>query len=416
MKANLCSHLAHFQTEFKVGSFDQSTNAYRYLRGSLQGQTGKRNIQRISEQDQADPYQSLHHFISHSDWDPDSVKGIIQELNKQLLEDQPYGYIIDERSKAKKGNHSVGVSRQYCGSTGKIDNCQTGVYSVLTTGTMTLPSNLRLYLPKDWSEDKKRSKQFGLKDTDSVDKTKVDLALDMIREDRKNGIMPEWYGADSLYGRASRLTTFIEDECHGYFVMDTTKHQQIYLGNPSDRRRKSTTIEKYLKSINLSATGLIRYQGSKKARTHIVEVFIKDSNRKKKPRKRLLIISRGPKKNDKVKYSLSNFSIKQKTPAQLVYMQRARYTIEQYFREASQVAGMGDYQVRSYKAWKHVQILSIMIMQLLATIKDKLSKSKFKISIVAIARCIQPILLQLKNCKIIVLNILRNCTPNANSS
>lgn len=404
VKANLSSYLKHFQSEFKVGSFDQRDNAYRYLLGSLQGQTRKRNIQRISEQDPSDRYQSLHHFITHSSWDTDSIKSIMQSINKDLLSGCSYGYIIDERSQAKKGNQSVGVGRQYCGSTGKIDNCQTGVYSVLTTGEITLPNNFRLYLPQDWITNKKSHK------------TKVDLAMEMIREDRKNGILPQWYGADSLYGRAWKLTSYIEDECRSHFVMDTSKDHLIYLSDPTDRRGKPITIEKYLQQIRLSSAKTICYQGHKKAKTHIVEVFTRDTKQDKNPRKRLLIISRGISKRDKIKFSLTNFTLRQKSPAQLVFMQRARFTVEQYFREACQLAGMGDYQVRSLRGWKHVQILTMLLMQLINLIRIKLVKQTLCISTIAIARCLKLILLHVRYQKQIVANVIRNCTFNTNSS
>jgi SRSO17 transposase len=404
VKANLSSYLKHFQSEFKVGSFDQRHNAYRYLLGSLKGQTRKRNIQRISEQDPTDPYQSLHHFISHSSWDSDSVKSIMQSFNRDMLSGCSYGYIIDERSQAKKGNRSIGVGRQYCGSTGKIDNCQTGVYSVLTTGEMTLPNNFRLYLPKDWIFNKKNHK------------TKVDLAMDMIREDRKNGIHPQWYGADSLYGRAWKLTSYIEDECQSHFVMDTSKDQLIYLSDPTDRRRKPVTIEQYLQQIRLSSAKTICYQGDKKAKAHVVEVFTRDTKQDVRPRKRLLVISRGLSKRDKVKFSLTNFTLKQKTLSQLVFMQRARFTVEQYFREACQIAGMGDYQVRSFHAWRHVQILTMILMQLLNTIRNRLTKQRIRVSLIAISRCLNPILLNARHQKQLVSNVLRNCLLNPNSS
>jgi len=370
----------------------------------VKGQTRKRNIQRISEQDPVDRYQSLHHFISHSSWDTDSIKLIMQHVNKDLLSDRSYGYIIDERSQAKKGNHSIGVGRQYCGSTGKIDNCQTGVYSVLTTGEITLPNNFRLYLPTDWISNKKDHK------------TKVDLAMDMIREDRKNGIHPQWYGADSLYGRAWKLTSYIEDECRAYFVMDTTKDQLIYLSNPTDRRRKPITIEKYLQQIRLSSAKTICYQGNKKAKTHIAEIFTRDTKQDKHPRKRLLIISRGQSKRDKIKFSLTNFTLNQKSPAQLVFMQRARFTVEQYFREACQIAGMGDYQVRCFMGWRHVQILTMLLMQSLNLIRIKLTKQRLFISVIAVSRCLNLILLNVRYQKQLVANVIRNCTFDPNSS
>ena len=328
----------------------------------------------------------------------------MQQINKEILGSCPYGYIIDERSQAKKGGRSIGVGRQYCGSTGKIDNCQTGVYSVLTTGEITLPNNLRLYLPQSWISDNK------------IHKTKVDLAMDMIREDRRKGILPQWYGADSLYGRAWKLTSYIEDGCRAYFVMDTSKDQLVYLSDPTHRRVKPITIEKYLQRINLSSAKTICYQGNKKAKAHIVEIFTQDTKHDKNPRKRLLIISRGQSKRDKIKSSLTNFTLKQKSAAQLVFMQRARFTVEHYFREACQTAGMGDYQVRSLMGWKHVQILTMLLMQVLNLIRIKLAKQRLSISVIAISRCLNLILQSVRYQKRIVENVIRNCTFSTNSS
>lgn len=417
VQANLRTYLKHFQTEFKVGTFNQSDNAFEYIRGLLKGQTGKRNIEKISQQEISNPYQSLHHFISHSHWDIEQVNNVIQQLNQKLLKGKSYGYIIDERSQAKKGSHSVAVGRQYCGSTGKIDNCQTGVYAVLTTPSMTLPSNFRLFVPQEWITDKKRCRKAGLP-SGLLPKTKVDLAIEMIKEDRNKGIFPLWYGGDSLYGRAWKLTNFIEEDCQSYFVMDTSKDHQIYLTNPLlDRKAQATTIEEYLKSICLSKRKIVNYEGNKKARVHVVEIFTKHTkcDRNRAP-KRVLIISKGLAKNDKIKYSLTNFTLYQKTAAELVYMQRARFTVEQYFREANQIAGMGDYQVRSFKAWNHCQILSMMLMQLLNTIRISLLKKKALLSLITISRCAALILLKVGTYKKLVHNIIRQFQLNLNSS
>lgn len=417
VQANLRTYLKHFQSEFKVGTFDQSGNAFEYLRGLLKGQTGKRNIEKISQQEISNPYQGLHHFISHSNWDSEQVNTTVHQLNLKLLKESAYGYIIDERSQAKKGKHSVGVGRQYCGSTGKIDNCQTGVYSVLTTPSMTLPSNFRLFIPQEWIADKKRCRQVGLP-SGLVPKTKVDLAIEMIRQDRHKGICPQWYGGDSLYGRAWKLTNFIEQDCQSHFVMDTSKDHQIYLTNPLwDHEARPVTIDDYLNTICLFKQKIVNYEGAKKARVHLVEVFTKhtkcDGNRAPK---RVLIISKGLAKNDKIKYSLTNYTLKQKTAAELVYMQRARFNVEQYFREANQVAGLGDYQVRSYKAWKHCQILSMMLMQLINTIRISLLKKKAPLPLITVSRCAALILLKISNYKILVLNIIRQSQQTLNTS
>lgn len=415
VQANLRTYLKHFQTEFKVGTFDQRGNAASYLRGLLKGQTGKRNIEKLSEQETSNLYQNLHHFISHSNWDSDSVKGIVQVQNKRLLNGQSYGYIIDERSQAKKGKHSAGVGRQYCGSTGKIDNCQTGVYAVLATPSIRLPSNFRLFIPEEWIRDRQRCKQAGLP-SGLVKKTKVDLAIEMVKEDRHKGIFPQWYGGDSLYGKAWKLTNFIERDCQSHFVMDTSIDHLIYLENPNlNPKARAVTIETYLKTTCLSKCRKVHYGDHKKARARVVEVFTKHTKYDRTAHKRVLIISKGLNKNDKIKYSLTNFTLQQKTAAELVYMQRARFAVEQYFREANQVAGMGDYQVRSYKAWKHCQILSMMLMQLIAIIRKALPKAE-PLTVIAIVRCLAIILLKIKNYRQIVLNIIQRSQVMLNTS
>lgn len=417
IQANLRTYLKHFQTEFKIGSFDQSSNAYSYLKGLLKGQTGKRNIEKICQQEISYQYQNLHHFISCSNWNSDSVKDVVQNINKELLKGQSYGYIIDEKSKAKKGSHSVGVARQYCGPTGQVDNCQTGVYSILSTPMMSLPSNFRLFIPNPWITDKKRARKAGLP-SGLVSKTKVDLAIDMIREDRQKGIIPLWYGGDSLYGRAWKLTTFVEEECQSHFVMDVPKDQAIYLTDPMvDQDAQLIRIEDYMKSISLSKRKIVTYDQRKKARVHTVEVFIQHSKRdRNRSRKRILIVSKGLSKNDKIKYSLTNFTRKEKTIAELVYMQRARFAVEQYFREANQLTGMGDYQVRTYKGWLHTQILSMMIMQLLNKIRLSLIKRKCLISTITLARGIAFILLRIRNYKGVVINLINKSQILLNTS
>lgn len=417
IQANLGTYLKHFQTEFKVGSFDQSRNAYLYLKGLLKGQTGKRNIEKICQQEVSYQYQNLHHFISCSDWSSNSVKDIVQNINKALLKGRSYGYIIDEKSKAKKGSHSVGVARQYCGPTGQVENCQTGVYSILSTPMMSLPSNFRLFIPKSWILDKKRARKAGLP-SGLISKTKVDLAIDMIREDRQMGIIPLWYGGDSLYGRAWKLTTFIEEECQSHFVMDVPKDYAIYLTDPVvDKDAQLIRIEDYMKSVSLSKRKIVTYDQHKKARVHTVEVFIQHSKRDRNhSRKRILIVSKGLSKNDKIKYSLTNFTRKEKTVAELVYMQRARFGVEQYFREANQLTAIGDYQVRTYKGWLHTQILSMMIMQLLNKIRLSLIKRKCLISLITLARGINFILLRIRNYKAVVINLINKSQILLNTS
>jgi SRSO17 transposase len=376
----------------------------------LTGQTGKRNIEKFcqSKENFSSFYQKIHHFISCSPWDPGEVKEVTNKINKEFYHGASFGYIIDEKSNAKKGRNSAGISRQYCGQTGKVDNCQTGVYSVLSGKSFTMPCNYRLYLAKEWIEDKKRLKKAGLPGKITY-KTKVDLAMDMIREDYSQGLRPEWYGGDALYGKAGKLLRLIEDELEGKFVMDVAKDYMFYLRDPlKDKRTKAWTIEEWMNKNDIKKGRKVRYSADKKAYSHVVETYFIDWKKEPgKVRRRLLIISKGTGKNDKIKYSISNFPLQEKKPAELVYMQRARYSVEQYFREASQIGGMCDYQVRGARAWHHCQILTMMLMQLTVLVRAKLADKKIFLPTITLVRILECVLLKPKNYKIMLRNILK---------
>ncbi len=70
--------------------------------------------------------------------------------------------IIDESAHVKSGKSSVGVARQYCGTLGKVENCQVGVYAALCCGPSVVLTDARLYLPQEWVEDAARCEAAGL--------------------------------------------------------------------------------------------------------------------------------------------------------------------------------------------------------------------------------------------------------------
>ncbi len=74
---------------------------------------------------------------------------------------EPCYWILDDTGHRKYGKHSVGVARQYCGQLGKTDNCQVAVSLSLATAEGSVPLAYRLYLPQEWTDDKKRCARAG---------------------------------------------------------------------------------------------------------------------------------------------------------------------------------------------------------------------------------------------------------------
>src|ERR671939_594698 len=107
--------------------------------------------------------QSLLHFVGPSTWSDQAVLAKVRALTLPALEGSGpvEAWIIDDTSFPKKGRHSVGVTRPYCGQLGKQDNCQVAVSLSLANSEASLPVAYRLYLPQDWAVDPVRRAQAG---------------------------------------------------------------------------------------------------------------------------------------------------------------------------------------------------------------------------------------------------------------
>ena len=113
-------------------------------------------------------YHQYQHFISNSPWSHRKVLNTLGPDASEVMEKEQVkrgkkiGLLIDESAHTKKGNESVGVSRQYNGQLGKVDNCQVGVYLSLVNGKRATLIEETLYLPKSWTEDKARCDRAGI--------------------------------------------------------------------------------------------------------------------------------------------------------------------------------------------------------------------------------------------------------------
>jgi len=127
-------------------------------------------------------HQSLLHFVGKGRWSDEKVLAKVREMVLPVIERAGpiEAWIIDDTAFPKKGTHSVGVARQYCGQLGKQDNCQVAVSLSVANHHASLPVAYRLYLPEAWASDVARRKKVGVPDP-IVFQTKIEIALDQIR-------------------------------------------------------------------------------------------------------------------------------------------------------------------------------------------------------------------------------------------
>src|ERR1700758_977048 len=127
-------------------------------------------------------HQSLLHFVGEGRWSDERVLAKVREMVLPAIERHGpiEAWIIDDTSFPKKGTHSVGVARQYCGQLGKQDNCQVAVSLSIANEHASLPVTYRLYLPQEWTTDSDRLRKAGVPD-DIGFKTKHQIALEQLR-------------------------------------------------------------------------------------------------------------------------------------------------------------------------------------------------------------------------------------------
>jgi SRSO17 transposase len=151
-------------------------------------------------------HQSLLHFVGQGSWSDEKVLGKVRETALPAIERHGpiEAWIIDDTGFPKKGTHSVGVARQYCGELGKQDNCQVAVSLSLANAHASLPVAYRLYLPQAWASDAARRKKAGVPEEIAF-KTKPEIALDQIRAALAAGLPPGVALMDAGYGVNSEL-------------------------------------------------------------------------------------------------------------------------------------------------------------------------------------------------------------------
>jgi SRSO17 transposase len=146
-------------------------------------------------------HQSLHHVVADAPWSDEAVLAAVRSYALTAMQQKGpvQAWIVDDTGFPKKGTHSVGVARQYCGQVGKQENCQVAVSLSVSTSQTSLPIAWRLYLPQEWADDTARRKQAGIPEEVPFN-TKPAIALQQIRAAVEQGVPQAPVLADAAYG------------------------------------------------------------------------------------------------------------------------------------------------------------------------------------------------------------------------
>ena len=339
---------------------------------------------------------SLQRFVSDAPWDDDRIGIKYRSLVNEDLGSPEGALVFDETSFVKKGADSIGVTRQYCGTLGKVENCQVGVFAGYVSENGYALVDKRLFIPEKWFTEEylERRRKCNLPE-DTVFKTKPELAAEMLRSLRDEGELPFKYVlADSLYGMSPEFISAVDALGDTTYLVQVAKDTLAWLKQPmtvnktykwgGKSRSKTVLVDPDSKPISVSdLAGNInnyfwyRRTVSEGAKGPIVYEFTRRQvilSGEGLPQKTVwLLIRRTIGDNPEFSYFISNAprSVSFRT---LIWLSGLRWGIEQCFEEAKTELGMDHYEVRKYPGWHHHMLTCMMAHFFLWHLKIRMEK------------------------------------------
>jgi len=318
---------------------------------------------------------SLQDFISTYGWDDEGMKGEYQQQLAGEISTEEGMLNVDSSEFVKKGTESVGVGRQYCGTRGKVDNCQSGVFVGYAGEKGYGLVDCRLFLPQSWFEEEnaERWKKCHIP-ADIEFQTKVEIARDLIDKATEGGLFEaKWLGCDSTFGRCK---AFLDEVGRSYwYFAHVPSNILVWTEKPEVQAREYTYKgERLTKLVALSEPIAVaeaaRAQPLKLVNlgegakgpilAEVAAIRVWEMRDDLPGEQRWLFVRKDA--EGAMKYALSN------APAQiplerLVEASRLRWPIEQCFQEGKQQLGMNEYEHRSWVGW-HRHMLFVFMAQL----------------------------------------------------
>ncbi len=351
-----------------LGRRENREHFRRFARGQL-GPIERKSLEPIADAEGVPP-RTLQFFFSRYAWDEEGVGDALQRKVAASYGDEDGIFIIDETSDAKKGKHTAGVSRQYCGETGKIDNCIVTVHLAYAHGNFHGLIDGELFLPECWNPDPKdpavteRRRKAGIPD-DVLHESKPAMALRQLRRAKENGVPGRWVAADEGYGGKPWWRAEV-DAMQYQYVVEVPRNTHGWANKPimkipaySGRGRRFTKARPSTKARSVATLARARLRSTpKRFRVHDTQKgpevweftttsFFEQSDGAPKKMQRLLVARNV--RTGEVKYFLSNAPAGVPLRA-LVRVAFSRWRVERCFQDAKSELGLNHAEVRKYRA------------------------------------------------------------------
>jgi SRSO17 transposase len=346
--------------------------AGQFVRGLL-ADLPRKNCWSIAEHaGDPDPH-GMQNFLARASWDTDGVRDDLRDYVLGTLADPDAVLVFDETGDLKKGVYTVGVSRQYTGTAGRIENAQVAVYLAYAGARGHAMIDRELYLPKSWTDDPDRLTEAGVPD-DVEFLTKPALARGMLIRALQAGVLARWVAGDEVYGADPRLRAECEYHRIGYV-----------LAVGCDRRIPTAAGPRRVDEI---AAGLPRWAWQRlsagagaKGERYYDWAWIAHPNPWHHPGTDAsdetgddpldtqcwsLLIRRHRDTGELAFYRC--YSPQPVPLRELVRVAGRRWTVEESFQAGKGLAGLDEHQVRRWTSWRRWTLLAMIAHALLAVL------------------------------------------------
>jgi SRSO17 transposase len=384
-----------FQARFApiFGRKEPREQAQKYIRGLLAPLERKNSWQLAEAVGEAIP-DATQRLLYQSRWEADEARDELEAYVSEVFGEAEAMGVVDETGFLKKGEHSVGVKRQYSRTAGKIENCQVGTFLSYVSSRGQVLLDRRLYLPEEWCDDAARRAKTKVPE-EVVFQTKPQQAGEMLKHAWAQGVPMRWVSGDAVYGDAPELRATIS-AAGRWYVLGVRPQTQVWLerpaveaagpgaqGRPRTKARLTEDAPAALPVVAVVAAWSERRwqrltvtQGSQGPRTYDWAYHRVIESRDGLPGEEVWLIARRSLTDlTDIAYFLSNAPLATALE-RLAQVAAARATIEQCLETAKGETGLDEYEVRYWHSWHRHITLAMMAQAWLAAVRSRTTAKK----------------------------------------
>jgi SRSO17 transposase len=352
----------------RFGRVEPRRRVGAYLRGLLAG-LERKNGWTLAEHAGAVSPDGMQRLLRTAGWEVDGVRDDLRGYVLDELGDSSGVWIVDDTGFIKKGVRSAGVQRQYTGTTGKIDNCQLGVFLAYGSARGRALVDRELYLPTSWTEDTDRCAAAGIP-ADVGFATKPRLGIAMLDRAHAAGVLVGWVSADEAFGQNRAFRSWLAAR-EVPFVLATRSDDTLTCPDGRHHQAKDLLALVGDRGWERRSAG----PGAHGERLYDWTVLVLDTTAKRDGLPQgwghwLLVrrqIDPPPGKAPELAFYRCAGPLATPVP-ELIRVTGARWAIEECFQTAKNEAGLDHYQVRDYRAWyAHITLAMLAAAYLAVT-------------------------------------------------